>query len=695
MLPALGRDPVVDETASATADLDGEQEHLEAAYHVIDVAIATLRGRLRPGAEGEGVDETAATSLSHEWARQLRGYMLRLAAPFFARIDTTDGDTRHIGPHAVYSADGNLLVINWRVPAAEAFYLATPNDEHGLTRRRRFAIDDRERRVCAFEEERFDTEASPRDVGLKAAIEDVLHERSAEMRAIVATIRPDQYEIIQQAPEWPLFVYGGPGTGKSAVGLHRAAWLLYRDERLARRGVLVVGPNRTFMDYIGVILPYLGEQAVEQRAITEVPSLRARREDAPELVRLKGDVRMAELLRRALWARVRRTAEGGEVRIRHTSLAVPTELVHTVLEVAIGISRPYGLARERFIRELRAVLVKRMDASPRFRAFDAESELSGNRDLQALFDRVWPSITGERVVYELLTNRRQLCRAADGVLSPDEVKALCAARPRRKTGWATTADAVLVDEADALIRGPSRVFGHVVVDEVQDLSAMQLRMLARRSDGRSMTLLGDLAQATSVGSLGLEGVEGLEGVLGVDRLRTSMLEISYRVPRQFLELAARLLPDIAPGLQPPRAVRDADEPVRVERTAGDRLAVGAGELVMPLVQQVGSIGVVAPPDLAAAVLADLHGRAVHAGDVRSEGLSARVTVGPPVAMKGLEFDRVVVVEPAAIAEAENGLEALYVSLTRATRFLGIVHARALPAALATPAAEAPLGASAP
>lgn len=680
------RDGVVDGSASAGEELADEQRHLDASYRAIDAAIEALRGRLRPGAEGAGVDETAATFLSQEWARQLHGRLLRPGAPFFARIDRRDGATRHIGPHAVHDADGRLIVVNWRVPTAEPFYLATPAQPHGVARRRRFVIDDDERRVLAFEDELLDSDGPVRDVGLEAAISDVLQERAAQMRSIVATIRPDQYAVIQQPPEPPLFVLGGPGTGKSAVGLHRAAWLLYRDEQIARRGMLVVGPNRTFMDYIGVVLPYLGEESVEQRAVTDVPVVRSRRADPPELARLKGDLRMAELLRRTLWGAIRRPTEAADVPVGNTSVRVPVELVDAMLELAIDEQRPYAVARERFVRELRAELVQRMHGDQRFRALDPEDELSGNPQLQSLLARVWPTATGERVVHELLTNGRRLAEAADGVLSAAELELLRGARPRRRSGWATTSDAVLIDEAQALLQGPSRVFGHVVVDEVQDLTAMQLRMLARRANRVSMTLLGDFAQATSAAAL---PADGIGAALGGATIATATLELSYRVPREFLELAARLLPQIAPGVRPPRAIRDADEPIAIAAAPAGGAVATASELVAGLVPLTGSIGVVAPDALTGELLAELRERGVEAADLRERGLTARVSVAPATAMKGLEFDRVVVVEPAAIAAGEHGVNALYVALTRATRQLAIVHARPLPAALAQPAGSLP------
>lgn len=664
----------------ATHELADEQRVLDAAYAAIESAVSTIRRRLQPGSDGAGVDETASDALSHHWADRLRGHLLRPGAPFFGRIYDEHGHTHHIGPHAIYDEHDRLLTLNWRVPVAEPFYLATPDEPHGLTRRRRFAIDDVAHRVRGFEDERFDDDLPARDTGLDAAIEDVLGERSAQMRTIVATIRPDQYTIIRQPADGPLFVYGGPGTGKSAVGLHRAAWLLFRDDRLARQGVLVVGPNRIFMDYIGVVLPSLGEDAVEQRALTDIPPVRARGVDAPAVARVKGDIRMVEVVRCALRQQIRHPRAGATIRVGRASVDVPRDLIAAALAAGLDAQRPYQLGRERFARELRARLVQHVEARRPPGAGDVEIELSGNRDLLALVGRVWPSLTSERFVGGLLGSRRRLARAAEGILTADEIELLVTAAADGR--WPTRADAVLIDETEELLRGASRVYGHVVVDEVQDLSAMELRMLARRSSGRSMTLLGDPAQATGDGAL---GADALEASLGVETVRRMALEVSYRVPREFVELAARLLPLIAPGLQPPSAVRAAEQPIRVEAAAVGELPACTVDIVADLVARPGSVAVIAPGALTRPLIEAMQASGLVAADPRDGGLGARVAVAPPTAMKGLEFDSVVVVEPAAIAEGSpRGLNELYVSLTRATRRLAIVHEAPLPVALETP-----------
>ena len=277
--------------------LSAEQEHLDRTVVAFEQALAELRSRHSTG----GIDEFANDALERMRAERIRVYTQASGPLYFGRIDRTDGGPTYIGRHAVVDRHNRLLAINWRAPAAEPFYAATPRDPRGITLRRRFDMEDD--RVHAFVDERLAREGE--DHLTEAIIEDIARQRVGEMRQIIATITPEQYDTIKEDPVAALVVQGGPGTGKTAVGLHRAAWLLYAHPTLRTAGVLVVGPNRTFIRYIGHVLPSLGEQSVEQREIDDLISKRHEEVDeSSAFATLKGSGRMALILERLLWQRV-------------------------------------------------------------------------------------------------------------------------------------------------------------------------------------------------------------------------------------------------------------------------------------------------------------------------------------------------------------------------------------------------------
>ncbi|HET6551785.1 MAG TPA: hypothetical protein VFG79_25175, partial [Solirubrobacter sp.] len=491
---------------------------------------------------------------------------------------------------------------------------------------------------------------------------------------IISTITPDQYELIARDVDGALVIQGGPGTGKTAVGLHRAAWLLYAHPELGRAGVLVVGPNDTFIRYIEQVLPALGEGGVEQRANGALFSrAHGEVEERRELAVLKGSARIAVVLARLLWERLR--FEDATVPIGRRELTVTAgeqrDLAGAVRERTFSYEAGRTLFRERLAGLLASRVVERASTAAQE---DALSAVRKTREYQRLASRAWPRETPEGLVDKLFKHRARLTRVAGDVLDEDEIALLLASSAAVKRRDMTATDVALLDEAHWLIDPAFRRFGHVVVDEAQNLTPMELRMTVRRARGRSLTILGDLSQRTA--DAGVSSWDAVLDEAGVDAHELSELTISYRVPNDFLALAGTLLP---PGAPAPRGVREAPFPAVVVRVGN--LGAGAAEQAAWMARDVGSVGVVAPRAAVEAVREAL-----------TDFVDAtRAALGPGVNLldlhvaKGLEFDAIVVVEPAAILaeRPDGGVGGLYTALTRATRALAIVHKDPLPEQLRT------------
>jgi DNA helicase IV len=512
------------------------------------------------------------------------------------------------------------------------------------------------------------------------------------MRDIVATIQPDQDDIVRAPLSESVCVQGAPGTGKTAVGLHRAAYLLYtHGGQLARTGVLVVGPNRAFLRYIEQVLPTLGEVDVAQSTVADLTGrVPVRAVDEPAAVVLKGDVRMAEVLRRALWGEIRKPADDVMVPLAGRRYRVPVERLKRYVDDLRRQARGdddqqllhYAAGRER-LAMLLAGDARRQKEAAGGSPTDAETRRAARSpEARAFCDQVWPARDAAGLVRAVFTDAALLARAARGVLDDAEQALLHWSPPPRSVRSArwTEADAVLVDESAGLIER-TQGFGHVVVDEAQDLSPMQCRAVARRLAAGSLTVLGDLAQATSPWSAPDWG----QALAGLGRPDTVVRPLTrgYRVPAEVLDYANRLLPVIAPGLPAATAVRGAPGSLRV-RSITD-LAGPVAEVVAELAAEPGSIGIVCVDDVVSEVVALLAAAAIPAGALVDDGEPpAQVAVVPATLAKGLEFDAVVVVDPAAIVAAEpRGLHRLYVVLTRAVSTLVVLHRGDLPAQLAT------------
>ncbi|TFV67749.1 UNVERIFIED_ORG: AAA family ATPase [Bacillus sp. AZ43] len=665
------------ETAVPDPVLTAERAHLARAAECLTEMRAAASAVV-----DAGVDAWASERLGAARAERLRA----LAAdpgvpPFFGRTDGAD-ETFHIGRRHVRDAAGDPVVIDWRAPMSRPFYQASAADPQGLTRRRRFGFSGGE--LTGYEDEVL---AAGEEKGefLRAEIE---RPRSGPMRDIVATIQPEQDDIVRAPLAESVCVQGAPGTGKTAVGLHRAAYLLYtHGGQLARTGVLVVGPNRAFLRYIEQVLPTLGEVDVEQTTVADLTArLPVRAEDPPAVAVLKGDARMAEVLRRALWGEIRKPADDVLVPLAGRRYRVPVERLKRYVDDLRRRGRVdddqqllhYAAGRERLMMLL-AGDARRQKEEAGGSPTDAETRRAArSAEVRAFCDDVWPARDAAGLLCELWSDPERLARAARGLLDDDEQALLrwtTSPRSVRTAPW-TPADAVLADEVAGLIeRTPG--YGHVVVDEAQDLSPMQCRAVARRLAAGSLTVLGDLAQATSPWSPS-DWQETLAG-LGRPDAVVRPLTRGYRVPAEVLDFANRLLPLIAPGLPAASAVRRDPGSLRLRPVT--TLAGPLTEVVADLAAAPGSVGVVCADEAVAEVAALLQGTGAEVlGDDGEE--APRVAVVPATLAKGLEFDAVVVVDPAAIAAAEpRGLHRLYVVLTRAVGTLVVLHRDDLPGPL--------------
>ena len=584
------------------------------------------------------------------------------------------------------------LVVDWRAPVSRAFYQASARDPQGVAVRRRFGWAPGSRGDSADltgledehigheQEQRYGQEHGHAQEPKQSRIltGEIERPRVGPMRDIAATIQPEQDDLVRTELAASVCVQGAPGTGKTAVGLHRAAYLLYtHPQRIRRKGLLILGPNRTFLSYIAEVLPALGETGVRQSTIgDEIARHPVSAEDTPRAAGVKHDARMAEVLRRALYARVAPVAASAN------SLAVPDGSYHwrvpgselrRIVDDVRAEEPPYAVGRERV--RTRAVRYVQVQAERRGGSCTNAwmQKISRSRAIGAYVDAVWPRVRAEEVVAELFTDPEALAASADGVLDADEQKALLWAKPPRsyKSARWSVADLVLLDEVAGLIEHPEG-YGHLVVDEAQDLSPMECRAIARRAPFGSLTVLGDLAQGTTPWAA--RDWAELLGHLGKPDAAVVPLTTGFRVPGAVVELANRLLARLDVGVPPARSLRR-DGELRIREVSD--LHAGAVDAVRAALAHEGSVGVIAA-DCDVVRLREALG-AAGIGTAGPDELGARVTVLPAALAKGLEYDHVVAVEPATVVEAEErGLHRLYVVLTRAVSRLDVVHSRPLP-----------------
>jgi len=689
----------------------------------------------------------------------------------FGRIDSEDGERRYIGRLGIRDEDADYqpLLLDWRAPAARPFYLATPVSPEGIRRRRHIKTVGRE--VTRLDDEVLDLTAAGDDgqanglTGEAALLAALNASRTGQMSDIVETIQVEQDWIIRSPQKGVLVVQGGPGTGKTAVALHRAAYLLYTHrEQLARRVVLVIGPNPTFLRYVGQVLPSLGETSVLLSTIADLhPGITARRDEPAATAQLKGSLGMADVIANAVRDRQGPGPGGLEVTVDHEPIRLEGRTCARVRDRARRTRLPHNQARSAAHRFLIDALVKKVADKIGFNVLgggnllgeedvaDIRQELRENRDVRAAMEEFWPLLTPQRLLADLFSSKERLESAAPG-LSPEEREALL----REPGGGWTAADVPLLDEAAELLGEDDRsarararrerrrrvayargvldlaygsrsvdlnpeeeaeilsaydildaerlaeryeeeddrtaveraaadrtwAFGHIVVDEAQELSPMAWRMLMRRCPTRSMTIVGDMAQASDL-SGGTSWQQVLEPHMA-DRWRMERLTINYRTPAEIAEVAADVLAAIDPELHQPRAVRSTGvQPWHEEVPAGDL----PGALPVLAKAESARIGAGRLAVIVPAARLDELTRAV-ASAVPDVVLDEDPALDRPVVVlsvkqaKGLEFDAVLVADPQRILDdSPSGLNDLYVALTRATQTLGVIHEGPLPPVL--------------
>ena len=754
-----------DENASPlelAVDLDAEREREQQYVTMLYTRLDNLRHyadeRLRRVLLESGGTPQARSereSFNQMYTDDLAKYDAAENGLCFGRIDLDD-ESRHIGRVGILDEENDYetLLLDWRAPLARPFYLATPAAPEGVNRRRH--IRSRSRTVTAVNDEFLDLDAA-RAAGVVTGSDGVAGEsallaalnaaRTGHMNDIVETIQAEQDAVIRSDHKSVLVVQGGPGTGKTAVALHRAAYLLYTyRKQLEKSGVLIIGPNATFLDYIGQVLPSLGETGVLLSTIGDLyPGVRATREDSLEAGRVKGSLAMIEVLTQAV--RDRQELPGRPVRLEFDNyeLTLDRKVVTRARGRARSSRRPHNLARPIFVSSVIEALAQQLAATMGANVVDGGSLLSRDdiadiRDemrqdpaIMAAVGALWPELSPQEVLLDLWAQPARLEAAAGNLLDPD-TRALLA---RTGPGF-SAADAPLLDElaellgiddtaeqeraqrrwrqqiADAqgaldILTGSAPqdledeldpeilmaydlvdasqlarrqdahqrrstaeraaadrtwTYGHVIVDEAQELSEMAWRMLMRRIPNRWMTLVGDTAQTGD-----LAGTSAWQTVLGpyvAQRWKLTELTVNYRTPSEIMELAHRVLDEIDPEQSVPRSIRESGfAPWASEVPAGER--VSAVRAVLDGETGPGTVAVLIPGPLVAE-FADLASETVQVSTVREA--------------KGLEFDSVVIVEPRDIVEeSPRGLNDLYVALPRATPRLGMVHTRPLPEAL--------------
>ncbi|WP_328464388.1 AAA family ATPase [Actinoplanes sp. NBC_00393] len=659
------------------SDLDTE---LTAERTHLTESRAALR-RMRDRAEslfatGDKVagDAYTAEQLGRHMARRVKELADDPDTPlFFGRLDIEDS-AYHVGRRHVTDDLGEPMVLDWRAPLSRSFYRASVRDPQGVSTRRRFGFVKGD--LTSFEDEHLDR---GEELGTKSRIlyAEIERPRVGPMRDIVATIQPEQDELVRAELGDSICVQGAPGTGKTAVGLHRAAYLLYlHRERLRRSGVLIVGPNTAFLSYISAVLPTLGEVEVQQSTLDElIGRAPVKAVDSAAATAVKHDVRMAEVLRKALWGRLRKPTEPIMVSDGSYRWRIDAEPLRRLVDEARREGLPYAVGRERVLARVVGLLQRQSE----YRTGNSPSEpwlrkMRKVAPVTEFLEQTWPAVTPEALVAGVLTDPS----VADGILTADEQEAIRWAKPPKtvKSARFTTADLLLLDEAAGLLERETS-FGHVVVDEAQDLSPMQARALARRSEHGSITLLGDLAQGTAPWAT--TDWRDILGHLGKPDAPVVPLTVGFRVPEAVVTLANRLLPAL--GVNVPEAVslrRDGDLAVIAVPEPDDLDARTMAEVTAALAHE-GSVAVIAADAAVERLRAHLDAAGIEHATPDDVDAEARVTVVPATVVKGLEYDHVIVHEPADIVAAEpKGLNRLYVVLTRAVTRLSVLHAKSLP-----------------
>jgi DNA helicase IV len=689
--------------AESHPELESEQAHVDLAYRRLDESrdqAIRLKDMVEVGKGGTNQARWEREIFYENIATRLKQLDLGERSLCFGRIDQSEeagGGSYHIGRIAVAGSSQEPLIVDWRAPVAESFYRATGRDPQGLVRRRHFTS--RGRKVLDLEDEFFGEAAISGRVtvngrelrGTGALIHALEENRTGRLGDIIGTIQAEQDEIIRSALPGVLIVQGGPGTGKTVVALHRAAYLLYAHRfPLEGQGVLVIGPNRLFLGYIEQVLPSLGEAGVEMAVLADlVSNVRVTGRDAAAGARIKGDLRMVNVVRRAVKDRERALRSDLVVGMGVRKIRVPMAETQRIVDEARRRYRTHNAARKFVVQSLFEALAEYHPDKPAVEA--VREQLSETPEVREALGWMWPVLTPAQLLHDLYGSAA-LIRSAGSKLDDDERAALYRPWADEKDAssvvW-TVDDVPVLDEAYEILGARPkkraeeavRTYGHIVVDEAQDLSPMQLRMLTRRSLNGSMTIVGDIAQSTGAWAHG-DWQEILDHLPERREPRRSELTVGYRIPGPAMDLAAKVLVKAAPDLTPPVAVRtEGDVPLFVPvADPADRMA----RLIATVTEEaagsgIGNVAVVCPQSLYREVVESFEAAGVAIGSAPRDGLDHQITAVPVNLVKGLEVDVAVVVEPDLIVQEEpQGYRSLYVAMTRATKRVVLLHAQPLP-----------------
>lgn len=712
-------------------ELRSERDYVARLYTRLEDERTAAKHRYDAALRGDIDAQDGATLMQRDvevraLAREMNRLDIADSGLCFGRLDAQDGEALYIGRLGLFDPQNGYepLLLDWRAPASRAFYTATAANPEGMRRRRQFRTLGRS--LVGFTDESLGRPdaAAGGDAALLAAVN---APRGDGMSDIVATIQAEQDEIIRLDHPGVLVIEGGPGTGKTVVALHRVAYLLYtRRQQIERHGALVVGPSPAFLNHIGRVLPSLGETDVVFTTTGElVPGLRVTAEDAPDVARLKGSLDMLDVLAAAVADHQRLPDDPLTIELADVTVRIDAETAQWAREEARGSGQPHNQARAVFVDIVTYVLTERAiarigrgwlsrsdkNAWEQMRS-DLLEELSESAAFHAAIEALWPRLTPELVLSQLYSSHDRLHAAgadaslwrADGaawtvsdvplldelvdLLGRDKAADRAAERERKKQeAYAKgvldlmVAREELMDDEDRLLaqdvlgaedladRFAERdtrdlveraaadrdwTYRHVVVDEAQELSQMDWRVLMRRCPARSFTIVGDLAQRRS--AAGARSWDEMLTPYVRDRWVYRSLSVNYRTPSEIMTVAAALLAEFAPDVTPPESVRASGFPPWARRVGEDELAPAIAQFVAEEDRLPGTSVVIGPP-----------------------GMPGTVTAAET---KGLEFDAVLVVEPATIlSTGPRGTADLYVALTRATQRLGVLYTGELPQAL--------------
>ncbi|MEV4975938.1 HelD family protein [Streptomyces scopuliridis] len=666
-------------------------------YGLLDERVADARDQL------DGVLKSSADSPGEVYARDVAAERLarqihRLAGAeeglAFGRIDGADGTVLHIGRLGLHLGERDLpLLVDWRAEAARPFYAATAVHPMGLRRRRHLRVEGRAVRAVSDELLDGSAPAAGDIVGDGPLTEALETRRTGRMRAAVATLQAEQDEIVRSPHRGVTVVQGGPGTGKTVVALHRAAYVLYAFPRAAERGVLVLGPNSRFLDYVSRVLPSLGENGVDLATCGELTGVVPATVEPSDVARLKGSSAMAEALEGLVHSQQAPPEVGAAVRVGQEWVRLTSVDVAAAREAAVASGLAHNRAREVFKEHLIGTVTSTLErrtaealahidaeiaestsldldaaaeadlqalgfdgapAADPAEMFDADAlraNLMGDAHAEGAVESLWPRLTPEVVLRALLTDTPTLATHLPSLTDDERSRLLRSA----DTPW-TDADVALLDEAANLVDGPpERTFGHVVVDEAQELTAMQWRMVLRRCPARSMTLVGDFAQAGPA-TAASDWSQALGPHLGT-RFTLHTLTVSYRTTQEILATTHDLLARIAPGQRPSRSIRHGEPP--------RSLTAYPHTLATTVAEELRAQAAAHPGELLAVICAD-----ARLDDMASAGVAQWARLVPASEARGLEFDASIVVGPQEITAARpSGERDLYVAVTRATKRL--------------------------